>query len=93
MEKKALTIKVTLNPGHRMNYHCHKNRDEIWNIISGEGEAIVDGEKRKVKAGDVVVMPAGCRHTIIAETELKIIEVQIGQDISVHDKQKFELEE
>ena len=76
-----------------MNYHCHKNRDEIWNIISGEGEAIVDGEKRKVKAGDVVVMPAGCRHTIIAETELKIIEVQIGQDISVHDKQKFELEE
>lgn len=93
VEKKALTIKVTLNPGHKMNYHCHRNRNEIWNIISGEGEAIVDGEKRKVKAGDVVMMPIGCRHTIIAETELKIIEVQIGQDISVHDKQKFELEE
>lgn len=35
---------------------------------------------------------AGCRHTVIAETELKLIEVQLGEDINVHDKQKFELE-
>lgn len=26
----SLTIKVTLNPGHRMNYHSHKNRNEVW---------------------------------------------------------------
>ena len=37
-------------------------------------------------------MQAGCRHTIVADTELKLIEVQIGKEISVHDKQKFELE-
>lgn len=92
VEKESLTIKVTLNPGQKMNYHCHKNRDEIWNVISGKGEAIVDGQKRMIKVGDVITMPAGCKHTVIAETELKIIEVQIGQDISVHDKQKFELE-
>lgn len=92
VEKESLTIKVTLNPGQKMNYHCHKNRDEIWNIISGKGEAIVDGQKRMINVGDVITMPAGCKHTVIAETELKIIEVQIGQDISVHDKQKFELE-
>lgn len=92
VEKESLAIKVTLNPGQKMNYHCHKNRDEIWNVISGKGEAIVDGQKRMIKVGDVITMPAGCKHTVIAETELKIIEVQIGQDISVHDKQKFELE-
>ena len=92
VEKESLAIKVTLNPGQKMNYHCHKNRDEIWNVISGKGEAIVDGQKRMIKVGDVITMPAGCKHTVIAETELKIIEVQIGQDISVHEKQKFELE-
>ena len=37
-------------------------------------------------------MKAGCRHTIMADTELKIIEIQLGPEISVHDKQKFELE-
>mgnify|MGYP006964125141 CR=1 FL=1 len=31
-------------------------------------------------------------HTVIADTELKLIEVQLGADINVHDKQKFELE-
>ena len=37
-------------------------------------------------------MIAGCHHTVIAETELKLIEVQVGEDINVHDKQKFDLE-
>jgi mannose-1-phosphate guanylyltransferase len=36
-------------------------------------------------------MQAGTKHTIIARTELKVIEVQIGREISVHDKQKYEL--
>jgi len=45
-----------------------------------------------VKAGDVVTMQAGCRHTVSAVTELKLIEVQLGEKISVHDKQKFDLE-
>lgn len=31
-------------------------------------------------------------YTVIAETELKLIEVQLGEAIDVHDKQKFELE-
>lgn len=37
VETKSMTIKVTLNPGHRMNYHSHRNRDEVWVVISGEG--------------------------------------------------------
>ena len=75
-----------------MNYHSHKNRDEVWVVIAGEGQTVVDGMEQNVKAGDVITMSAGCRHTVIAKTELQLIEVQIGADIDVHDKQKFELE-
>ena len=92
VEAESMTIKVTLNPGHGMNYHSHRNRDEVWVVISGEGKTIVDGMEQKVKAGDVITMSAGCRHTVLAETELKLIEVQLGSDINVHDKQKFPLE-
>ncbi len=92
VDEKSLTIKVTLKPGHRMNYHSHHRRDEIWNIISGEGLVLVDGMEQPVKAGDVITMQAGCRHTVSAITELKLIEVQLGEEISVHDKQKFELD-
>lgn len=92
VEKVSMTIKVTLNAGQRMNYHSHKHRDEVWVVISGEGKTVVDGMAQKIKAGDVITMSAGCRHTVMADTELKLIEVQIGEDINVHDKQKFELE-
>ena len=92
VETKSMTIKVTLNAGHSMNYHSHRNRDEVWTVISGNGRTVVDGFEQAVKSGDVITMSAGCRHTVFADTELKMIEVQIGDDISVHDKQKFELE-
>ncbi|SEK45932.1 mannose-1-phosphate guanylyltransferase [Pseudobutyrivibrio ruminis] len=92
VEDESLTIKVTLNAGHSMNYHSHRNRDEVWVVISGKGHTIVDGMEQAVKAGDVITMCAGCRHTVIADTELKLIEVQLGKEISVNDKQKFELE-
>ncbi len=92
VEQESLTVKVTLNKGHSMNYHSHKNRDEVWTVISGTGHTIVDGMEQKVHAGDVITMQAGCRHTIIADTELKLIEVQLGREISVYDKQKFALE-
>lgn len=89
VESDSLTIKVTLNPGHRMNYHNHKNRDEVWVVLSGTGETVVDGFHRKVKPGDVVTMNAGCKHLVIARSELKMIEVQLGQNIQVTDKEKF----
>lgn len=93
IEDESMTIKVTLNAGHRMNYHSHERRDEVWTVISGKGRSIVDGMEQPVQAGDVVTMQAGCRHTLIADTELKVIEVQLGREISVHDKKKYELEQ
>ena len=96
VEKESLTILVTLKPGHRMNYHSHDHRDEVWNVnvISGSGRTIVDGMEQNVHAGDVITMQAGCRHTIISDTEeIRLIEVQLGKSISVHDKKKYALEE
>ena len=92
IEDGSMTIKVTLNAGHKMNYHSHEYRDEVWTILSGEGVSIVDGMEEKVHPGDVITMEAGTKHTLIAETELKVMEVQLGKEIRVDDKQKFELE-
>ena len=92
VEEDSMTVKVTLNPGHRMNYHSHEKRDEIWSVISGSGHTVVDGMEQPVKVGDVITMQAGCRHTVIAgEKGLQLIEVQLGSEISVSDKRKFEM--
>ena len=89
IEDESMTIKVTLMPGHKMNYHSHERRDEVWTIVQGTGRAILDDVEQEVSPGDVLTMKAGCRHTIEAITELKLIEVQIGKEISVKDKVKY----
>ena len=92
IEEESLTVLVTLNPGHSMNYHSHQKRDEVWVVIAGTGRSIVDGMEQNIAVGDIITMQAGCRHTVIADTALKLIEVQLGKEITVYDKEKFELE-
>ncbi len=85
----SMTIRIRLRQGSHINYHSHDHRDEVWTIVSGQGRTIVDGMEQPVSPGDVITMQAGCRHTILADTELTVIEVQLGEEISVHDKHKF----
>ncbi len=90
VEKESLTIKITLRPGQKMSYHSHQHRDEIWTVISGEGEIIINDKKRNIRSGDVIEISKGDKHTVSAKTKLRIIEVQLGEEISVTDKIKFE---
>ena len=73
----------------KMNYHSHEFRDEVWTVIAGEGRAVINDVEQNEQVGDVLTMKAGCKHTIIADTELQVIEVQIGDEIGVHDQRKF----
>lgn len=91
VENGSLTVKVTLNPGHSMNYHSHKYRDEVWVVIEGSGRTVVDGMEQNVSKGDVITMCAGCKHTVFADTRLMLIEVQLGEEITALDKDKFDL--
>ncbi len=94
VEENSMSVKVTLNPGHRMNYHSHEKRDEVWTVVRGEGRTIVDGMEQPVGIGDVITMQAGCKHTVIAgENGLQLIEVQLGAEISASDKKKYDMPE
>lgn len=90
VEEESLTIKVTLKAGHSMNYHSHERRDEVWTVVSGCGRAVIDDVVTKICPGDVLHMPAGCKHMVAADSELKIIEEQLGKDIHVRDKIKYQ---
>lgn len=92
VQPNSMTIKASLEKNSRMTYHSHERRDEVWTILSGTGKTIVDGMEQIVHAGDVVTIAAGCRHTLIAETDMSVIEVQIGEEISRSDKKVFSLE-
>ena len=91
-QPEALTVKVTLRAGNSMKYHSHEYRDEVWTVLNGNGRTIVDGMEQVVRPGDVVTIAAGCKHTLIADTDMNVIEVQVGKDISQADKTVYTLE-
>lgn len=48
-------------PGSRVHPHHHEN-EEVWDIVEGELEMVVDGATRVLRAGEAAVIPAGVEH-------------------------------
>ena len=92
-ETESLTIKITLSPGHSLTYHLHERRDETWTVIEGRGWVKLDGNEFAVAEGQTVRIPRGSFHSIRAETLLKVMEIQTGEDIDVDDKIVWGLKE
>ena len=85
----ALTKQLTLNPGACISYQKHSCRDEVWTFIDGEGEIVLDGERKPVRRGDVINIPKGQKHALRATTSLTFIEVQHGSNLIEEDIERF----
>ena len=57
---------ATLMPGQGTQRHHHARTEELYFFLEGGGELEVDGEERRVGAGDTVLIPPGARHSIVA---------------------------
>ena len=55
-------VVMTIPPGGEIGEEIHEGVDQILTFVSGIGEAVVSGQRRKVVAGDLVVVPAGRKH-------------------------------
>jgi mannose-6-phosphate isomerase-like protein (cupin superfamily) len=56
---------MTIPPDGEIGEEVHEENDQILTFVSGTGEAQVDGEKKAVNPGDLVVVPAGVRHNFL----------------------------
>lgn len=87
---QSLTKSITLNSGKNISYQRHHHRSEVWTFVEGEGIFVLDGEERKVKTGDTVIVPIGHLHAIKAITPLTFIEVQSGNPLVEEDIERYE---
>ncbi|XID93097.1 sugar phosphate nucleotidyltransferase [Paenibacillaceae bacterium WGS1546] len=76
--REVLTKRIRVAAGRNLSYQYHELRDEVWTVAAGRGEMVLDGKRFPVKPGDVVTIPKSCRHSLRAEEELDVIEVQTG---------------
>ncbi len=56
---------MTIPVGGEIGVETHDENDQILTFVSGTGEARVSGQKKKVVAGDLVVVPAGKKHNFV----------------------------
>ncbi len=89
----SMTVKVSMQAGESMSYHSHDYREEVWTVIAGTGKAVVDGMEQILRTGDTLTIATGCKHMLTATTDMDIIEVQLGDNISADDKKKYDAEE
>lgn len=87
---KSLTKHLMIERGKSISYQCHLHRDEIWTIVDGEGQLLIDGDVKTVKRGDVAYIVAGQKHALYATRDLHFIEVQIGKELIEDDIERFE---
>src|SRR5215211_7601508 len=55
-------VVMTIPPDGEIGEEVHEDTDQILTFVSGIGEAMVSGRRRKVEAGDLVAVPAGHKH-------------------------------
>lgn len=84
-DREVMTKKLMIKQGENISYQYHNKRNEVWNIISGEGQFILDNELTHVKQGDVLKIPKGRKHAIKGVTDIEIIEVQSGSELIEED--------
>jgi mannose-6-phosphate isomerase-like protein (cupin superfamily) len=62
--KRTQTAVMTLSSGGQSSeeMNVHENSDQVLLVVEGEVEAEIDGKTRRLKSGDVCIVPAGTKH-------------------------------
>lgn len=55
--------------------HYHKEMTELYYVLKGQGEIVLDGESRPISEGELVLIPPGVRHTSDGDMEVLIVGV------------------
>ena len=72
--EQVLLCRVTYQPGTTVARHAHAQTEQVMAIVDGEVTVTVEGETRDVKAGDVIVINRGVRHSLFSENGVTLFE-------------------
>ena len=83
---------INVKPGKKQSLQRHKNRSEYWQVIDGIGMVYLEDSKFKLEKNDNIFIPQGDLHRLenIGDNHLKLIEIQIGNEISEDDIERIE---
>jgi len=66
---------LRFQPGGAVPEH-HANVDVVISVVRGTGCFIVEQKERRIRQGDVIVLPPRATHSVMADEELELVVVQ-----------------
>lgn len=90
-DEEVLTRRIILEEGKHLSYQYHKKRKEIWTVLAGYGEIVLNGDLKRINPGDVIEINPHDLHAIKAITRVEFIEVQVGSEIIEEDIYRVQL--
>lgn len=69
-------VLMSIEPGDDIGEEVH-DVDQVLVFVDGTGEAVLEGQRRRVQADALVIVPAGTRHNFIntGSTPLKLFTI------------------
>nr|WP_017554768.1 sugar phosphate nucleotidyltransferase [Heyndrickxia coagulans] len=83
-KQEILTRRIGIKHGANLSYHYHLAHKETWTIIKGNGIIVLNGCSYEIKTGDVVQIDSKDKHALKANSEIELIEVQMGSEL-IHE--------
>jgi len=71
--KNQSMAKVTIPHGSSILEHYHIKTEELYYVISGEGQMVIEGEFRTIGKGDAVVISPGQRHKVSNNGKIDLV--------------------
>lgn len=79
-EPGLIVKRLFVDSGHRLSLQSHKNRDEIWLLLSGDCSILLEDKVEKMEINKANLISRGQKHRLIGGTEgSKILEVGFGE--------------
>jgi mannose-6-phosphate isomerase-like protein (cupin superfamily) len=70
--------RLTINPGKSNNIHTHEGIEQVYIVLKGGGTVHVGDEKKAVKTGDVIFLPADVSHGFFNIGDVQAIVMLVG---------------
>lgn len=71
--------KLFIRPGASISLQSHKNRSEVWIVLSGKIKVIKGGSQFKLKKGEFLKINKKEKHRITGLEDSWVLEIAFGQ--------------
>lgn len=79
-------VLMSVGGGQEIGTETHNDIDQFFRIESGEADFILDGKKKRIKADEAIIVPAGTEHNVVNASDTEPLKLYTIYSPPEHEK-------